>query len=68
MAYPEYKIGIEYEGDHHRSRRAFQHDLRRVNMLRACGWTLLRFAASDVYRGRARVVATVRAALTGVSG
>jgi very-short-patch-repair endonuclease len=63
LAYPEHKLGIEYEGDHHRDRSAFQRDLRRINALRACGWTVLRFAASDIYREPRKVIATVRAAL-----
>jgi len=67
LAYPEHKLGVEYEGDHHRGRGAFQADLRRMNALRACGWTVLRFAARDL-REPARLIATVKAALTGVSG
>ena len=67
LAYPEERLGIEYEGDHHRSRATFQHDLRRINNLRAAGWTVLRFAARDM-RDRARIVATVKATLSGVSG
>jgi hypothetical protein len=63
LAYPKWKLGIEYEGDHHRSRAVFQRDLRRINALRACGWTVLRFAARDIYREPARIVAMVRAAL-----
>jgi very-short-patch-repair endonuclease len=38
-----------------------------MNALRACGWTVLRFAARDL-REPARLIATVKAALTGVSG
>jgi very-short-patch-repair endonuclease len=40
----------------------FQQDLRRLNALRACGWTVLRFAAGDIYGNPDRIVATVRAA------
>jgi Protein of unknown function (DUF559) len=63
LAYPEFRLGIEYEGDHHRDRYTYQQDLRRINALNACGWTVLRFGAADVYRNPGRVVATVRAAL-----
>jgi very-short-patch-repair endonuclease len=65
LAYPVRRLGIEYEGDHHRGPGVFQQDLRRLNALRLCGWTVLRFAASDIYREPAQVVAVVRAALTG---
>jgi hypothetical protein len=63
LAYPEKRLGIEYEGDQHRSRGVFQQDLRRLNALQACGWTVLRFAALDIYRDPDGVVARVRAAL-----
>ena len=63
LAYPNARLGIEYEGDHHRSRDAFQRDLRRINALRACGWTVLRFGALDIYREPRKIIATVRAAL-----
>ena len=63
LAYPEHRLGIEYEGDHHRSRYTYQHDLRRMNALHASGWTVLRFGAADVYRHPRRVIETVRAAL-----
>ncbi|GAA0916164.1 DUF559 domain-containing protein [Virgisporangium aurantiacum] len=63
LAYPEHRLGIEYEGDHHRDRGTFQRDLRRINALRACGWIVLRFAAADIYRNPDRIVELVRAAL-----
>jgi very-short-patch-repair endonuclease len=63
LAYPEHRLGIEYEGDHHRDRYTYQRDLRRINTLNACGWNVLRFAAGDVYRPPRRVVEVARAAL-----
>ena len=67
LAYTEHKLGVEYDGDHHRGRGAFQADLRRINALRARGWTVLRFAARDL-REPVRLIATVRAALRGGGG
>jgi hypothetical protein len=67
LAYPKQRLGIEYEGDHHRGRGVFQHDLRRINDLRTCAWTVLRFGARDL-REPARLIATVRAALRGGGG
>lgn len=52
LAYPHRKLGIEYDGDQHRSREAFRNDARRLNDLRACGWTVLRFVAADMYQPR----------------
>jgi hypothetical protein len=63
LAYPQWRLGIEYEGDHHRGRGVFQQDLRRLNALRACGWTVLRFGALDIYGDPGRVVQTVCAAI-----
>ena len=37
---------------------------QRINTLRACGWTVLRFAASDIYHYPDKVVALVRATLS----
>jgi hypothetical protein len=64
LAYPRYRLGVEYEGDHHRSRSTYQRDLRRINALQMCGWTVLRFGAADVYRHPRRVIEAVRSALS----
>jgi len=63
LAYEDRRLAIEYDGDHHRDRATFQRDLRRQNALQACGWTVLRFTAADIYGDPGRVVAIVRAAL-----
>jgi very-short-patch-repair endonuclease len=68
LAYPEHAVGVEYEGDHHRGREQFQRDLRRMNALNACGWTVLRFGARDIRDNPGRIVAAVRAALARVGG
>jgi very-short-patch-repair endonuclease len=62
LAYPDRRLGVEYDGDRHRSRAAFRADVRRLNDLRACGWTVLRFVAADLYRPH-DVVGVVRRAL-----
>lgn len=67
LAYPRIKLAIEYDGDHHRERLTFQRDVARLNALRLCGWTVLRFTADDVLRHPSRVVAQVRMALSATS-
>lgn len=62
LAYPGHRLGVEYDGDHHRGRGVYRNDLRRLNDLRTCGWTVLRFTAGDL-RSPGRVVATVREVL-----
>jgi very-short-patch-repair endonuclease len=63
LAYPQHRLAIEYDGDHHRGRASFRRDAARLNALRMCGWTVLRFTADDVLRHPSRVVAQVRALL-----
>jgi very-short-patch-repair endonuclease len=63
LAYSRLKLGIEYDGDHHRERHQFQRDVARLNRLRLLGWTVLRFTADDVLRHPDRVVDQVRRAL-----
>ena len=59
LAYPRWRIALEYEGDHHRERGHFQRDVARLNALRAAGWIVLRFTADDVLRHPARIVRQV---------
>ncbi|WP_326551464.1 endonuclease domain-containing protein [Micromonospora sp. NBC_01813] len=63
LAYPQWRIAIEYEGDHHRERVTFRRDISRYNALRAAGWLVLRFTANDVLRQSGQLVATVREAI-----
>ncbi len=57
LAYPNARLGIEYDGGGHREPAAWRDDLRRQNRLRAAGWTLLRYTAWEVYH---RAEATCR--------
>jgi hypothetical protein len=42
LAYPDVRLGIEYQGfDAHRSRTAHDHDFRHHRLLTTAGWTLL---------------------------
>lgn len=61
LAYPQWKIGIEYDGDQHRDAMTFRADVARLNRLRLAGWTILRFTATDVFRKPEQMVAQVRA-------
>lgn len=67
LAYPEHRVGIEYEGDHHRERGTFQRDLRRINALNACRWVVLRFGAAEIRDNPGGVIAAVREALARVA-
>jgi hypothetical protein len=63
LAYPEWRIAIEYEGDHHRERGRFREDVHRLNTLRTVGWLVLRFTADDVLRHPERTARQVAAAI-----
>lgn len=57
LAYPEIRLGIEYDGAFHRDQ--WPADIARQNALLAQGWHLLRFTAQHI-RTPAAVVAQVR--------
>lgn len=48
FAYPEYRVAIEYEGDHHRTPEQFRRDIRRYERLQDIGWLVVRVSAVDV--------------------
>ncbi|MEU4423932.1 DUF559 domain-containing protein [Actinoplanes sp. NPDC024001] len=62
LAWPEVRLAVEYDGDHHREREQFRRDVERLNALRLAGWTVLRFTADDVLRRPERTAGMVIAA------
>jgi hypothetical protein len=49
LAYPEYKMALDYEGDHHRTDRAqWEKDIHRVPRLKDAGWSHTRISRSDL--------------------
>ncbi|BDZ55822.1 hypothetical protein [Agromyces marinus] len=68
LAYPEYRVGIEYQSDLHRSPAAWRRDIRRLEMLADAGWTIVQATADDVsgdgrLRGSTAFAERVRARL-----
>lgn len=66
MAYPERKVAIEYDGDHHRRFRSqYVRDQRKRDRLRQLGWTVIVVFADDLsdMRSQRRFVAQVAEAL-----
>ena len=64
LAYPEQRIGIEYEGaDHTRPERVLL-DAGRYTRLVDAGWRIYRFTKYQVYAEPAEIVATIHRALT----
>jgi len=50
MAWPEFGIALEYDGDHHRERDTFRHDQRRDNGFVVNDWLVIHATASDAHR------------------
>jgi hypothetical protein len=50
MAYPPLKLAMEYDGRDHLDAWQQASDARRLNLLDAAGWSVLRFTASDLLR------------------
>src|SRR5882757_8574253 len=63
LAYPEHRVGIEYDGAGHRSRAVMLSDNERHNLLLSAGWTVFRFTSDDVLRTPDAMALTVRRAL-----
>jgi len=63
LAYPDHRLALEYDGDHHRERDTFRRDAVRLNRLHLMGWTVLRFTAADVLRTPGRTLTQIRTAL-----
>jgi hypothetical protein len=58
MGWEAIKLGVEYEGDHHRTdRRQFNRDIARFDALNDLGWIIVRVTAEDVRGGILRRVA-----------
>lgn len=47
MAWPEHRIALEYDGDHHRERDVFQHDQQRDNGFVVNDWIVVHATAAD---------------------
>ncbi len=65
LAYPHRRVGIEYEGDHHRvDPEQWHRDIERYELLADAGWRIVRVTRRDLFERRHAVIARVRAALT----
>ncbi|QCR44527.1 hypothetical protein C1N91_14385 [Curtobacterium sp. SGAir0471] len=50
MCWPQLRIALEYDGDHHREREVFRHDQRRGNGFAVNGWIVVHATAADAAR------------------
>lgn len=62
FAWPDAKVAVEYEGRWHGEAQNVERDRRRLNELRAAGWTVVFVTAADL-RDPVRLIAQIAAAL-----
>ncbi len=63
MSYRKYKIGVEYEGEHHSDGTQIVRDIARSERYAALGWTEVRISQRHMLNDARAAVAKVRAAL-----
>lgn len=63
MAYPQWKIAIEYDGRHHGEGEQWERDVDRLARLEAEGWLVIRVTRTLLFAHPETVAARVRAAI-----
>lgn len=64
LAYPEWMIAIEYEGEHHLTDpEQWAKDIRRQELLESLGWIVIRVTKGDLGNGARELLRRVRSAL-----
>lgn len=64
LAYPERRIAIEYDGDHHRTdARQYRADIDRLWEIESCGWRIVRVNHSHMAHGAGEAIRRVRSAM-----
>jgi hypothetical protein len=67
-AYPEVRVGLEYDGDHHRTDEAqWQRDIVKHDDLARAGWRVLRVTRSQLIYEPGALITRLRAALRAAS-
>lgn len=59
LAYPEARVGIEYEGVDHTSAEAVLRDVGRYTRLVDRGWRIYRYTKYEVYRDPDRIISEI---------
>ncbi|TSD93917.1 hypothetical protein FOS14_21800 [Skermania sp. ID1734] len=59
MAWPAYRVAVEYQGDHHRERAQYARDVRRENRLARSGWDVITATKELVTRHPHELIARV---------
>ena len=65
LAWPEFKVAVEYDGQWHADADQLHRDRRRLNQLIAVGWIVLHVTSQRLHRDFTGILREVHAALTG---
>ncbi len=63
MAYPQWKIAIEYDGAHHAEGEQWEKDVDRLARLEAAGWRVIRVTSTTLFRNPGVIISRVLAAI-----
>jgi hypothetical protein len=63
LAFPEWRIAIEYQGDDHREKGRFRRDITRRERIEDQGWTVIYVSADDILRTPQATLARIRSRL-----
>jgi hypothetical protein len=63
LSFREYRIGIEYEGEHHGEEGQIVRDIARSERYEALGWTEIRISSRHMLNDAKPAVAKIRSAL-----
>lgn len=65
IAYPEFKVGIEFQGAYHANPAQMRADIARLNKLRMLGWEIIQVTILDLAneQAKARILNVIRAVI-----
>jgi hypothetical protein len=49
LTWPQFRVALEYEGDHHREVKQFRKDIGRIERLIDEGWSVMKVSADDLF-------------------
>jgi hypothetical protein len=59
LQWPEFRVALEYQGDHHRDKKQFRKDIARLERLADEGWLVIQVSASELYANPQLIVERV---------
>lgn len=66
LAYPRWRLALEYEGEHHRAVKHWKRDITRREQIEAEGWRIVRVTSDDVFVHPDAFIARLRRVIRGI--